>query len=101
MKAALFGKRIDKTNIGKLVLFINNLKEYSQMEFCYHDSFYGLISEFSHELPQGAIFSSYHDLPKDTDLFLSLGGDGTFLKRGNNKQAWRLEEGPELRELQV
>ena len=79
MKAALFGKRIDKTNIGKLVLFINNLKEYSQMEFCYHDSFYNLANEFSQELPQGEIFTSYNDLPQDTDLFLSLGGDGTFL----------------------
>ncbi len=79
MKAALFGKRIDKTNIGKLVLFINSLKEYKGMEFCYHNSFYNLVKEFSLELPQGAIFTSYQDLPQDTDLFLSLGGDGTFL----------------------
>ncbi len=79
MKAALFGKRIDKTNIGKLVLFINNLKEYKGMEFCYHNSFYNLVKEFSLELPHGEIFTSYHDLPQDTDLFLSLGGDGTFL----------------------
>ncbi len=80
MKAALFGKRIDKTNIGKLILFVNNLKEYRQMEFCYHSSFYNLIKEFSQELPQGGLFNSHEDLPADTDIFLSLGGDGTFLE---------------------
>lgn len=80
MKAALFGKRIDNTNIGKLILFVNKLKEYRQMEFCYHSSFYNLIKEFSQELPQGGIFTSHEDLPEDTGIFLSLGGDGTFLE---------------------
>ncbi len=80
MKAALFGKRIDGTNIGKLILFIDNLKKYKELEFCYHDLFYNLVRNFSHELPQGTIFSSYEDLPQDTDIFLSLGGDGTFLE---------------------
>ena len=80
MKAALFGKRIDKTNIGRLILFVNNLKEYKHLEFCYHTSFYNLIKEFSCELPDGALFSSYENLPADVDIFLSLGGDGTFLE---------------------
>ncbi len=80
MKAALFGKRIDKTNIGRLILFVNNLKEYRHLEFCYHESFYNLIKEFSQELPLGGLFSSSEDLPADVDIFLSLGGDGTFLE---------------------
>lgn len=80
MKAVLFGKRIDKTNIGKLILFVNKLKEYKQMEFCYHSSFYNLIKDFSQELPQGGLFNSYEQLPEDTGIFLSLGGDGTFLE---------------------
>lgn len=89
MKAALFGKRIDSTNIGKLILFVNNLKEYRHVEFCYHTSFYNLIKDFSQELPQGGLFTSHEDLPLDTDIFLSLGGDGTFLEsltmvRGRN-----------------
>lgn len=79
MKTVLFGKRIDKTNIGKLILFVNKLKEYKDVEFCYHSSFYNLIKEFSQELPQGGVFTSYEELPQ-TDLFLSLGGDGTFLE---------------------
>lgn len=79
MKTVLFGKRIDKTNIGKLILFVNKLKEYRDVEFCYHSSFYNLIKEFSQELPQGGVFTSYDELPQ-TDLFLSLGGDGTFLE---------------------
>ncbi len=80
MKAALFGKRIDNTNIGRLILFVNNLKEYSHFEFCYHVSFYNLIKEFAQELPQGGLFTSHEDLPDDIDIFLSLGGDGTFLE---------------------
>ena len=79
MKAALFGKRIDKTSIGRLLLFVNNLKEYKHMEFCYHSSFYELIQELGGVLPDGDVFTDYNDLPADIDIFLSLGGDGTFL----------------------
>ena len=80
MKAVLFGKRIDKTNIGKLMLFVEKLKECGQVQFCYHSSFYDLMKEFLHDLPQGEIFNSHEELPQDTDIFLSLGGDGTFLE---------------------
>lgn len=80
MKAVLFGKRIDRTNIGKLMMFIGKLKEYGQVEFCYHSSFYNLVMQFAMELPQGEVFSSFDKLPADTDIFLSLGGDGTFLE---------------------
>lgn len=80
MKAVLFGKRIDKTNIGKLILFVTKLKEYKNLEFCYHSSFYNLVKDFSQELPQGSVFETYGELPSDTDIFLSLGGDGTFLE---------------------
>ena len=80
MKVAFFGKRIDETNIAKLLLFIDNLKKYNGMDFCYHTSFHDHIAAFSKELPQGSLFSSYEDLPQDTDIFLALGGDGTFLE---------------------
>lgn len=80
MKAVLFGKRIDNTNIGKLIQFINKLKEYRQVDFCYHSSFYNLVKEYWQELPQGGVFETFGELPPDTDIFLSLGGDGTFLE---------------------
>lgn len=80
MKAVLFGKRIDRTNIGKLLMFVAKLKEYGQVEFCYHSSFYNLVTQFAKELPQGEVFNSFEELPADTDIFLSLGGDGTFLE---------------------
>ena len=79
MKAALFGKRVDKTSVGRLLLFVNNLKEYRHMEFCYHRPFYSLIQELGGELPQGELFTDHTDLPGQIDIFLSLGGDGTFL----------------------
>ena len=80
MKAALFGKRIDKTNVGRLLLFVNNLKEFRHVEFCYHRQFYELIEELGGKLPQGELFTCYEDLQQDIDIFLSLGGDGTFLE---------------------
>ena len=80
MKAALFGKRIDKTSIGRLLLLVNNLKEYRHVEFCYHNSFYELMLELGGKLPQGELFTDHTDLPQDIDIFLSLGGDGTFLE---------------------
>ena len=60
-------------------MFVNNLKEYKHVEFCYHSSFYELIQELGGILPGGDVFTDYNDLPADVDIFLSLGGDGTFL----------------------
>jgi NAD+ kinase len=80
MKAALFGKRVDKTSVGRLLLFINNLKEYRHMEFCYHKPFYELIHELGGALPHGELFEGHQDLPEQIDIFLTLGGDGTFLE---------------------
>ncbi len=80
MKAALFGKRVDKTSVGRLLLFVNNLKEYRHVEFCYHRPFYELIQELGGVLPQGELFECHDDLPEQIDMFLTLGGDGTFLE---------------------
>ena len=80
MKAALFGKRVDKTSVGRLLLFVNNLKEHRHVEFCYHRPFYELIQELGGVLPQGELFEGHNDLPEHIDMFLTLGGDGTFLE---------------------
>lgn len=80
MKLALFGRKTDDSNLKRLALLINKLKDRDGIEFCYCDSFYNLIKEHLPQLPSGTLFHSWMDLPADTDLFLSLGGDGTFLE---------------------
>lgn len=80
MKVALFGKRIDKSNVEKLLLFIGELSKNSDIEFCYHISFIELMQNYNINLPKGEVFNSNETMPKDIKLFFSLGGDGTFLE---------------------
>lgn len=80
MRLALFGKKVDRTNIESLMLFINKLSEYKHVELCYNANFYNMLMQFEKNIPQGTFFTDQNDLPKDITLFLSLGGDGTFLE---------------------
>lgn len=80
MKVALFGKRIDKSNVEKLLLLVDELCRVERVEFCYHSSFMALMQDYNLNLPAGEVFASNSDMPKDIHLFFSLGGDGTFLE---------------------
>lgn len=80
MKLALFGRRIEDKNLKSLTLLINKLQARGDVEFCYCLSFYDFLKECVEKLPRGTFFISHEDLPTDIDLFLSLGGDGTFLE---------------------
>ncbi len=80
MKFALFGRRIDKSNLGRVELLIDKLYLTGKVELCYCRSFYDLLKKALPRLPQGTFFTSCEDLPEDVELFLSLGGDGTFLE---------------------
>lgn len=80
MKIALFGKKVDETNIDSLLLFINKLSEYKHVQLCYNLNFYNKVKEYAKDVPSGCFFTDESDLPSDTNLFLSLGGDGTFLE---------------------
>ena len=80
MKAALFGRRVDQGNIGRLHQFIGMLSRHADVELCYYRPFRDAVREFIRDLPSGSCFASYEDLPRDAQLFFSLGGDGTFLE---------------------
>jgi Predicted sugar kinase len=59
------------------------------IDIYYYSNFYESIKKSNITLPNGEIFHDYRDLPNDITLFLSLGGDGTFLEsltliRGRN-----------------
>lgn len=82
MQVALFGLDIAPANGKKIRLLLEELIKYDA-SFAYYEKVYPLLSVIAEqngmELPDGAIFSSYEDLPEGTDLFLALGGDGTLL----------------------
>lgn len=80
MKLALFGRKIDEANLNRVALLIERLGTTPRVELCYCHSFYNLLKASLPELPAGTFFTSEEDLPADVELFLALGGDGTFLE---------------------
>lgn len=80
MKLALFGRKMEGNNLKKAALLIGRLSEKEGVELCYCRSFYNLLKNSVKSLPEGSFFTTSEDLPADVELFLSLGGDGTFLE---------------------
>lgn len=80
MKIALFGRDMtDADNLVRLKVLLDTLHD-KKADLCYFEAFYrSLVGNKSLKIPAGSFFTSAQDLPDDTNLFLSLGGDGTFL----------------------
>ncbi len=82
MNIALFGTDISLVygeNIGHLV---KELSRYGA-RLSYHEDLLPFLKQAAEivgfQLPEGPVFSSFEDLGHLPDLFLALGGDGTFL----------------------
>lgn len=80
MRLAVFGRKIDSSSYDKLELLIKRLSEHENVEFFYNNILHNLLSIYMPNLPKGTLFTTYEELPNDIDLFLALGGDGTFLE---------------------
>lgn len=80
MKLALFGRRSALANRDDLKLLIDKLMENTGVTLCCYEPLYNIVREAGIEIPQSSTFTSYADLPGDINIFLSLGGDGTFLE---------------------
>jgi NAD+ kinase len=78
MKLALFGKDIAKNYEGYLNQLIRRLDEYDA-ELIVYDPFYPVISRFNENLKIQGTFKGHDDLAGNTDMVLSIGGDGTLL----------------------
>ncbi|MDT8392626.1 MAG: NAD kinase [Bacteroidales bacterium] len=78
MKLALFGKDIREKNKEYLIRLIRRLKEYDA-ELLVHESYYPGISEICKSFDITDTFKGYDDLAGNTDMVLSIGGDGTLL----------------------
>ncbi|MFA6712979.1 MAG: NAD(+)/NADH kinase [Bacteroidales bacterium] len=79
MKIALFGREIGKNNEKKFKIFIDAVID-KGADLCFYNEFYNNLPQTSlKSIKKTKLFSSAADLPEDVNLFLSLGGDGTFL----------------------
>ncbi len=80
MKIAIFAREIDRKWHDKLIFIVNSLS-YRGAELIFYTPFYKRATQIHKiALPAAGLFSSYEDMAPDTDIFLSLGGDGTFLE---------------------
>jgi NAD+ kinase len=80
MKVAIFGRTVYKSSLPKLEEVLK-IVEKSSSQIYFWEPFYRYVSELlpSVDFRGVRLFSSSGELPPDTDLLLSLGGDGTFL----------------------
>ena len=80
MKIALFGKRIGESTAESISHLIGKM-DASGVSLCYHRQFFtDLLPYCLGKLPAGELFTGSWDMPKDVDMLLALGGDGTFLR---------------------
>ena len=78
MRVALFGKNIDEKSIKDFTELMRLLSGRKGVEWSIFAPFYKKYKD-KVQFPDGGLFHDYSDLDPYTDLFLSLGGDGTIL----------------------
>jgi len=78
MKIAILGRKLEGENAAKAAVVVRMLAA-KGATLCYRNLFVDRMDAAGEELPAGEVFTTWKDLPSDTDLMLALGGDGTFL----------------------
>jgi len=80
MKIALFAREIESVWRDKLCLIIRGLLD-KEIELCYYKPFYDKAKIRYHlDIPYAQTYNGYEDLPKNTDMLVCFGGDGTYLE---------------------
>lgn len=78
MNIALFGKSISGEQSPYLNLMLDKLRQSGADIFVY-GPFLAALRQYTGISDEAGTFSSHADLPRDTDILLSIGGDGTLL----------------------
>ena len=79
MKVAVYGRKVEKSNIEYLKDLFNILHDYKFEVYIFNEFYNFLTSEINYTPPIDEIFNGNKDLRKDIDFVISMGGDGTFL----------------------
>ena len=79
MNIALFGSDIAPRYCENIAYLLKDLLS-AGVGLSYYKGIFPFLQEVaaasSFSLPEGAVFSSYEDIPRETDIFLALGGTG-------------------------
>ena len=79
MKVAVYGRTFDKSFLPYIQDFFHNLNQYGFQITVYQEFFDFMVAQYQLQPPVDDFFSGNHDLDKNIDLVISIGGDGTFL----------------------
>ncbi len=80
MTFAVYGKNGNSTFIEEILVLIEVLKSRNSDIFLYKPLGESLSKEHNINISNFKLFSNYNDLTSDIDVFISIGGDGTFLE---------------------
>jgi len=80
MKAVIFGKKINKDFLVHFLDLINLIDNNNIEYLVYQQMFDYLANVWNMDLRCSGTFSKHDEIPSDTDLMISIGGDGTFLE---------------------
>lgn len=78
MLVAIYNRSFDEENVPRIQNIIQLLEQH-QLKLVFHKEFYERIEPYLTLKETPALFVSAKDLPKNTDMLFSLGGDGTLL----------------------
>lgn len=78
MLVAIYNRTFEEENIPR-ILNVIHLLEHHHLQMVFHKEFYERISPHMELKNTPKLFTSAHDLPANTDMLFSLGGDGTIL----------------------
>jgi NAD+ kinase len=79
MKVAVYGRKPEKSNIEYIKQLFDMLHKH-EFEVYVHKDFSGFLEQYNNYKPIfKEVFSGYHDIRRDIDFVISMGGDGTFL----------------------
>lgn len=78
MNIALFGKTFDEERSPFFRQMLHCLAE-ANAQITIYEPYFRLVEKYISFPVEVRLFHGYHDLPSDTDVFFSIGGDGTLL----------------------
>jgi len=80
MRIALFAREVEYKWRERLCDVIKSFVERGAELVYYKDFYYKMVEKYRLNIPEGTLFSGSEDLGEKIDIFLCLGGDGTFLE---------------------
>lgn len=76
---ALFGKTVHQRNVSHIVFLFETLRK-NKLQFCIEEKYANILKETYKLQIEEPTFSNYQDIKSDTEMLISLGGDGTILE---------------------